>query len=263
MNYIYDGTFEGLLTCVYEHYYTEKATSIMSSHSQKNLQIEGEAVGYQEDMLNSLCIVDTDFGKYEKVYNAINDKISRPDLERIYRAFRSTVADKEMKILAYIRLGFKLQRKLRLLHTHEIVLAVEGAERKVGREVERLLGLVRFNEITADNGARTLYARVCPDHDVIEFLANHFADRYKHEQVVIHDERRDKALAISQGKWCVVPFTNDMIPTIDDDYFTNLWRHYFKTISIEERLNPKCQKNFMPARYWSNLPETQDAMQKV
>ena len=28
IDYLYDGTFEGLLTCIYENYYTEKASGI-------------------------------------------------------------------------------------------------------------------------------------------------------------------------------------------------------------------------------------------
>ena len=27
-DYLYDGTFEGILTCIYHHYYTDKATGI-------------------------------------------------------------------------------------------------------------------------------------------------------------------------------------------------------------------------------------------
>ena len=27
IDYLYDGTFEGILTCVYHHYYTEKASN--------------------------------------------------------------------------------------------------------------------------------------------------------------------------------------------------------------------------------------------
>ena len=30
---------------------------------------------------------------------------------------------------------------------------------------------------------------------------------------------------------------------------------FFKTISIKERKNPRCQMQFMPKKYWKNLLE--------
>ena len=38
IDYLYDGTFEGLLTCIYENYYTEKASGIFREEAyQSNL----------------------------------------------------------------------------------------------------------------------------------------------------------------------------------------------------------------------------------
>jgi probable DNA metabolism protein len=37
--------------------------------------------------------------------------------------------------------------------------------------------------------------------------------------------------------------------------YQDLWKKYFETIAIKERTNPRCQKNFMPVRYWKNLTE--------
>ncbi|HNX60154.1 MAG TPA: DUF4130 domain-containing protein, partial [Spirochaetota bacterium] len=36
-----------------------------------------------------------------------------------------------------------------------------------------------------------------------------------------------------------------------------MWRHYYREIAIPERTNPRCQKNFMPVRYWKYLTERQ------
>ena len=34
-----------------------------------------------------------------------------------------------------------------------------------------------------------------------------------------------------------------------------LWKEFFNTIGIKERKNLKCQKNFMPKKYWKNIIE--------
>ncbi|MGL5152900.1 MAG: DUF4130 domain-containing protein, partial [Clostridium sp.] len=40
-----------------------------------------------------------------------------------------------------------------------------------------------------------------------------------------------------------------------EDNYTDLWKEYFKSVTIKERTNPKLQKRMMPKRYWENLTE--------
>ena len=40
-----------------------------------------------------------------------------------------------------------------------------------------------------------------------------------------------------------------------EEIYEELWKTYFKAISIEGKKNPKLQKNMMPKRYWKNLVE--------
>lgn len=241
MDYLYDGSFEGFLTCVYFHYYKEKASGIFTSEN------------YQPNMLNTFTEIKTDAEKSAKVYDAINNKISPYDLQRIYRVFRSTVSDKEMLLLNYIRLGFKEGSKLSLLHGNPYVSPVEKAEKKVTNEVHRILGLLRFSVLEGN----VLYAVLEPDHDILEFMAKHFTDRYKNDPFIIHDKKREKALIAHQKEWYITDFTEDGPPSFskDEEEYRELWKKYFKTIAIKERTNPRCQKNFMPVRYWKHLTE--------
>lgn len=241
VDYLYDGSFEGFLTCVYLHYYKEKATGIFTSEN------------YQPSMLNTFFDVKTEAEKATKVYDAINKKISPYDLQRIYRVFLSTVDNREMLLLNYIRLGFKEGSKISLLHGNPYVSPVEKAEKKVTNEVHRLLGLVRFSVLEGD----ILYAVLEPDHDILEFLAKHFSDRYKNDPFIIHDKKRNKALVAQNGKWYISDFTDENIPCFskNEKEYRTLWKKYFKTIAIKDRSNSKCQKNFMPVRYWKHLTE--------
>lgn len=46
---------------------------------------------------------------------------------------------------------------------------------------------------------------------------------------------------------------------MDDDelMFQKLWKTYFKSVCIKERLNPRKQKQDMPVRYWKYITEKQ------
>ena len=92
-DYLYDGTFEGLLTCVYHHYYTDKAAGIYLREA------------YQPSMFNGFMEVETEQDKAERVYRAIESKISTYALRMVYRAYLSSIEGKENAILQYILLG--------------------------------------------------------------------------------------------------------------------------------------------------------------
>jgi len=243
VDYLYDGTFEGFLSCVYAHYYEEKASGIF--HKDR----------YQANLLGKTCEVKTNESKAGKVYDAIENKISGHDMKRIYNVFLSNFEDKETKLLRYIVLGFKHGSKIRLLHGEQIVFEVQKIEQKVTCEAHRLKGLIRFTVLKGD----MLYSPIEPDHDICELLANHFCDRFKNDPFIIHDKKRSKALVASGENWYISEFTSENLPDLADDEkdYRQMWKEYFDTIAIKERTNPKCQKNFMPVRYWKNLTEMQ------
>ena len=246
MDYLYDKTFDGFLCCVYNHYYLEKATGIFPSSS------------YQQSLLNKCFTVVTDEGHAKRVYNAIKDKISIHDIKRIYRAFHTDTKDMEMKLLNYIILAFKNGSKIRLLHGNQIVIDVQEAEQKLGREVHRLCGLVRFSVI-CEGENEILFSTIDADNDVLQFLAPHFTDRFHKSAFIIHDQKRNKSLVSFNREWYIsdeLDLSSIKYAASEEEY-RKLWRRYFEIMAIKERINPKCQKNFMPVRYWKNLTEIQ------
>lgn len=253
IDYLYDGSFEGLLTCVYNHYYEEKASGIFLNDS------------YQSSLLGGFKLIETDEVKATKVYDAIENKISSDDLRRIYRVFLSSIDNKETKILNYIILGFKEGSSISLLHSNQVVFEVQQIEKKVSFEVHRLTGLVRFSVLNMQEKGLTkeevnneiMYCCIEPDHDVLELIAGHFSDRFKNEPFIIHDKRRGKAVFAQNGKWYISDFNNLNLINVENNekYYRQLWKEYFETIAIKERINPSCQKRCMPVRYWKNLTE--------
>ena len=249
MNYLYDNSFEGFLNCVYHHWYTEKADGIFSE------------TDYQLDLSRYAMTVASESDKAARVLDAVAEKLSKWDVQRVYQVFCSIEPEKEMKLLRYLEFGFKKGPKIRLLHGDPIVKAVEAAERRVGLEVHRLCGLIRFSEMCdGDNGNTLLYAKIEPDNDILEFLAPHFSDRYKNEPFIIHDLSREKALIAFRRKWEISVFeTKDsaslLSKTESEHCYAAFWKQYFEIMATHERVNPKCQRNFMPVRYWKHLTE--------
>lgn len=246
MDYLYDGTFEGFLTCVHHHYYKEKATGIYPAGG-----------AYQQQLGVPYELVETDEAKAAIVYDAISRKISDYCLQQCYRVFLTSVPDKDNINLQYLRLAFKLGPGVDSLHSHPAVFAAQRAARKVSWEIDKLSGLLRFSVL--GEGRDILYGPVTPDHDILALLGDHFADRYKEEAFILHDLRRGKALFYRPDTktWAIAPLQKAELPAFSKEelQWQRLWKHYFDSIAIKERINPRCQRNFMPVRYWANMTE--------
>ncbi len=241
MDYLYDGTFEGILTCIYHHYYTEKASGIYLQDS------------YQSTLLGGCMEVETDPVKAATVYEAIERKLSSFDLRRLYKAYLSNDDEKETKILRYVLLGFRVGPCVSSLHGNQAVFDIQTLEKRIDVEKERMLQFVRFSAMEGG----ILYGRIEPDNDVLELIAAHFCDRYRNDPFIIHDVRREKALIGYGGRWYISAFSGRDIPQVSkgERQYRRLWKSYFENIAIKERTNPRCQKNFMPVRYWKHLTE--------
>jgi probable DNA metabolism protein len=241
VDYLYDGSFEGFLTCIYHHYASQKASGIYPKDA------------YQPNLLTDCKEVRSDEALAARVYQGITRKISSFDLERVYKVFLSSSPDKENHLLRYLELGFQLGGDVSRLHGNPAVFEVQKIDRQVGFEVHRYKGLLRFTVLA--NGV--LYSPIEPDHDVLELLADHFTVRFREDPFLIHDKKRKKAMIAAGGQWYICPFEETEIPAraVDELDYQRLWRNYFDTIAIKERTNKKCQKNFMPVRYWKHLTE--------
>ena len=41
----------------------------------------------------------------------------------------------------------------------------------------------------------------------------------------------------------------------NEDEYEKMWKTFIKAVTIKERKNLRCQRNFMPKKYWKNLLE--------
>lgn len=240
--YIYDGSFDGLLTLIYDAYYNKEIPDKITY--QKEMQ---------EDFLAKYVNVALDEIKVRKVYKAIKEKISHHALSNIYYVYLSEQPGCEKAIYNYIRLGFKMGKIIDQYLSKDIVVQIHDLSGKVRREKHAMLGLIRFMEL--ERGI--LYAKIQPKYNILSLVSPHFAERLVGENWVIHDVDRSLASIHHNGQWYITDLIleKDIEINENEKLFQSLWKNYFESISIKERTNLQLQKKNMPKRYWGNLIE--------
>jgi probable DNA metabolism protein len=241
--YIFDGSFEGLLTSIYEAYY--------GINKPEEIVPEWQFI---PTLLSESVYIKTDNEKSTKVYNAIKNKISKSSLDLLYHVYLSELQGSCTLAYEYIKLGFKLGKDVDLYLHKDCVLGVHNINKKVIYECHRMLGFVRFKSI--DN---MFYSSIEPDHNILGLLASHFASRLPNENWIIHDLKRNLAVFYNTKEWIVTPLAKEKVEDFfiseENELYETLWKEFFKTISVENRINPKLQKRMIPARYWKHLTE--------
>lgn len=242
---LYDGSFEGLLTCIYDGFYSKTAPSGIYSSDEFNAPL----------LLGNTITISSDETKFKKVKNAIKTKIDILALKKIYIVYLSNHPDKGMIIFNYLKTAFKLGKDVHLFLNFDEVRIIDEINKRVTLESHRFKGFVRFNYIDD----KFLYSSIEPDNDILELLAEHFRKRFSQEYFIIHDISREKALIYNRSTYEIVPMSMDDYNILKkhNDEYSELWKAYFKSTAIKERRNLKLQSRMMPKRYWKHILEQQ------
>lgn len=243
--YLYDDTFEGLLTSIYDAFYSNGSppTSIYGK-SQTNTPL----------LLGNIVEISTDINKFKKVKNAIINKINFLSLKKIYFAFLSNYQDKGIIIFNYLKIAFKLGPDVHDFLNIDLIRLVDNITKKVLNECHRFEGFIRFNQIEE----KLLYSSIEPDNDILELIGDHFKNRFPREYFIIHDISRQKALIYNTNFYEIIDMDMETYEKLKfhNDEYTDLWKTYFKATTIQERKNLKLQCRMMPKRYWKHILET-------
>jgi len=238
--YIFDGTFEGFLSVVYDIYASGRQPVAITANHPEHLSLFAQEV-----------VIVTDRKKAARVAEGIKKSLGVSAYQHVYYCVLSAQPDACLCAFAYLRFGFAEGSKNTdcRLDKKEVELT-HRISNEVSMERHRLLGLVRFCQ-----RGLALYAAISPRHDVLELIAPHFCRRYASSVWVIHDLTREKAVFYNGRNWSINPLPSFAVPGDESDPFVDLWRQYFAAINIKERRNPKQQKQYMPQSYWQHLPE--------
>lgn len=250
----YDGTYEGLLTVVFECYRLKlKPAGIRSSGSQP------------PTLFDSASPIDiaTDYACAERVLAGIRKYGQQQAAMDLLKTFHSESKDREIVIFGYLQLLFKLRKPIATHYHINEVLRVSQLVKQMGREVHRMHAFVRFQEL-ADG---LFFAPIEPDFDVLPFTYQHFHARYASMDWCIYDIKRNYGM-LYKGKDVSrvvleteqvlqsIQLPAELLSTKEQDY-QKLWKDYFKSTNIVERKNMKLHLRHVPTRYWKYLTEKQ------
>lgn len=238
--YEYDGSFEGLLTCVFESYAKkENPAGIYAGFAPANLFYANR-------------FIETDAKKAERVLRSIPVKISARAEEWVRLCFWSCEERKEKLILDFLRLGYEKGRRVTDMLHEEPVSAVQKAVLHMSNESHLLKGFIRFSDY---GGALT--AEIEPKNFVLPLLAPHFCDRYRNEHFLIYDKTYAAALVYRPRQSAIIPVQHFELPQPGQSElaYRRLWKRFYDTIAIADRDNPRCRMSHMPKRYWNCMTE--------
>lgn len=254
VSYNYDGSFDGLLTAVFDSYSRRERIDVLvrGVMLQTNL--------FADDAYS----VMTDENKAARVWKALAKKLSKGALGAIATAYLCTDDAGDMVVYRFVCRVIDSEQSIENDFSDADVVQLLKNCRRVRGEAHRLLQFVRFQK-AADG---TYFAMVEPLYDVLPMAIGHFRDRFSDSRFVIYDRARDYGYyydgAVAQRMTMKSDRSHMITGQLPEDMmdgeeklFQQLWRTYFKSVAIQERLNPRKQRNDMPVRYWKYLTEKQ------
>ena len=240
--YVYDGSMVGFLNIVYMVY----TSKIFPQKIAKK---------YSQRIFDEVYYIQSDEDIAKRVYAGLESKFEKVFLQKIQHTFLCDTKEYELYLLNYIISGFKGQNNL-LNISHQDVYFIDSLQKELFKMAHKYKGFIRFKELAT----KEMFAVIEPKYNILPLLAQHFVSRYKYQDFVIYDKQRSIALVYVNQ---IVKIEN--IASIDDLTYSDneleyqkLWKSFFESVSIKERLNDKLQKSFIPLWYRKHLVEFND-----
>lgn len=241
--YIYDNTFEGLLTAIFYAYGCKEDCIITKSRD------------YVSSFLNAVSDISTEYDKFNRVYKSIVKKLNSEILTNVYYLYLSDIPDSDSLVLKYLKLCYKYGANINLAKNNDIIILVDKYSRKVTEEAHRFTGFVRFKEVAP----LSFYATIEPDHNILPLILNHFTRRFSDQNFIIHDLKRELAIIYNKKSAIITDLKREtskvFTSSTAQDEFETLWKTFYNSVNIKERKNHRLRNRSMPKRYWSHLPE--------
>jgi probable DNA metabolism protein len=242
---LYDGTFEGFLSTIFDIYEQKHA----------DVRIRKQQLG-DRGLWGETNIIETHFEKSNRVWEGIKKYTSDEAARHFYCSYLSEIENEEDSMLQYLNYVFSAKKDISTDFTNPSVLRMAKVAKKVGREKHRMEAFVRF-QLGAND---VWYATIEPDFNVLPLISKHFKSRYADQKWLILDKKRGYGLFYDLENVHILS-EKDIVNTQPlhekELSYQNLWKTYFKSTNIVERVNMKLHKQHVPLRYWKYLSEKQ------
>lgn len=238
--YYFDGTENGLLTCLYHSFVDKEQPVLVTSGSFQTL-LDGKVRN-----------VETNDFFAERVRQGLIKYGAIALLNRLFYVFRSNDNLKENTIFAVAKKCLEHRTDYTFNFADPDVLQLRTLLQQIHLEVHRMYGFVRFEETNSN----VWYAHFSPDNDICDLVAPHFLHRLG-TQFILHDVKRNKA-TFCNGKVCITKQLTSPVTvylSAKETTLKDLWQTYYNSVNIAQRKNLKLRNNYMPVRYHAHMPE--------
>ena len=248
----YDKTFEGLLTCLFEAYVRKRFP--------EKLIDEGEpAPMFAEEVAE----IVTDKEKAERVWAGMERKLHKSMRNMLMHVWLSEEEGGDELLLRYMRKVFDSPCMPDTDFADPYILLAHQVARRVEKEKSYVIQFARFQKAGDD----TYFAAVAPACNALPLAIEYFINRFRDQKWLVYDIRRkygyyydlEEVTEISMLEEHSFPGgkLDEKMMAQDEKIFQDMWKSYFRAMSIKERVNPKLHRRNMPRRFWKYLTEKQ------
>ena len=241
--YRYDGELPGLLCCVFESRRTGRLPLAVWEEWEPCTSLAPELT------------IPTRREEAAQVWRTLR-RISPTAAHWVEVAFLSGEESKALDLHDFLWETFGRGQDICGFLGDPVVARAFQLQRQVHNEAHLFLEFLRFREQRG-----VLCAQIEPKAFVLPLMGGHFAARFPGEAFLIHDMTHGAALLHQNGRMEIRPLEELELGTPDpgEEGYRELWRRYYDTIAIKERLNPRCRMGHCPKRFWNHMLEMEGA----
>ncbi len=180
---IYDGSFEGLMCCIYTIY-------------NQKIQVyriikAGETI---DELFADTITVETNIEQAQRVWSGIKRKSSNISLVRIELAYLSEIRGEDHTIVRYVQYLLDSKKNIEENISHPVVQRLVDVVNMVQREKLNIREKIRFQKLNDEME----YCILEPTYNILYLLKPYLIQKYPKKKWVIVDIRRNTALYYNQ-----------------------------------------------------------------
>ncbi|MDR2504012.1 MAG: TIGR03915 family putative DNA repair protein [Deltaproteobacteria bacterium] len=260
--FVYDQSFEGLLSVIFDAYTLKCFPSHLCGRGDLHYFAGAHVVATRPE-------------KSGRVFAALCRKLSTEGLHNLFLLWLAEESGGDLLLFRHLCKVLQHGGIAENDPADADALAVRRLARKVARQAEHYAGFVRFQKTrpgfvrSGSDGviAKELYLAIIePQHNILPLLQRHFVARLGDQLWAIYDAARHYGL-MAEGEDVREIFLDENILhhgglreellAEGEEFMQEMWKSYFQSCAVRERVNPSLQKQLMPQRYWKYLTEKQ------
>lgn len=245
--WLYDGTFDGFLSCVFDMYWQRK----MKIRIRKEQE-------YLRSVSEDILFMPTNQANADRVWTGLSRKTSAAERAALYYCYLSELPGEEDNMVGFIRYRFELQADTKPDAGNFYVSHIQQLAFKVGLEQQRLESNTSF-QLTKDN---IWYAVISPDHNVLPLLMEHFKAHYHGQCWLIYDKRRRFGLYHNlrnvetvRLQFCNPPdtryFRSGNVWSPEEPFYQQIWKVIYKEKPVRD--DQQLHLQYVTKHYWKYL----------